>query len=54
MEKWGYREVILGWNMGQKPNLVLFETAWLSSFHHSALLGETLLQDISKMTGDHE
>lgn len=36
-------KIILGRNMSQKPKLVLLEIAWLSSFYHLALHGETLL-----------
>lgn len=36
-------KIILGQNTGQKPKLVLLEIAWLSSFYHLALHGETRL-----------
>lgn len=48
-------KIILGQNTGQKPKLVLLEIAWLPSFYHLALHGETLLvRRPIQMTNNHD
>lgn len=50
VEKWGCVKVILGQNTGQNAKLVLLGIAWVSSFRHLALHGNTVLQNLHKLT----
>lgn len=42
-------KVILGQNTGQNAKLVLLDIAWVSSFRHLALHGNTVLQNLPKL-----